>query len=298
MLECTGRHREAITNGDNNELSRLKKDIEQELEKLNEGLDEDFQRVNMAIDEERDAREKDMTALRQEIADQLSVIRHFIEEHARETKTSINTASVKTEVKSESHVGFETLHKTHKDIAELSNLAAAKSDALHARVDELQMIVDRLQGPSFGSIPASAMEARPAQATVLAQAPMHTMEGRVGALEGEVAILRDSVDGFAAEHGVLATHKVTVAVDKLFGQERSLGLRIDERVVTRFTEPEAEACGWKVGDIIIGVGNSLVCSQASVLSQIVASKVELERSGTPISFLVERFGQKQMVQSF
>jgi hypothetical protein len=88
------------------------------------------------------------------------------------------------------------------------------------------------------------------------------------------------------------THRVAIVVGELFGEERSLGLRIENRVVTSFTKPDAERLGWKLGDCIAGVGQSEVSTQDDLLAAIAEGKVKLKTSGTPIRFLVERLGAK------
>lgn len=88
------------------------------------------------------------------------------------------------------------------------------------------------------------------------------------------------------------THKVMIVVAELFGEERSLGLRLENRIVTRFTKLEAEQLGWVLGDHIIGVGAQQVSSQDSLLAAIGEAKEVLKNTGTPIRFLVERLGAR------
>merc|ERR1711879_75710 len=88
------------------------------------------------------------------------------------------------------------------------------------------------------------------------------------------------------------THKVAIVVAELFGEERSLGLRIESRMVTKFTKPEAEKVGWRLNDVIVGVGTKLVASQEEMLAAIAEGKEVLKSSGTPIRFLIERLGKK------
>lgn len=140
-------------------------------------------------------------------------------------------------------------------------------------------------------------------------------KGVVGAVGDGVADAVDMVSDFVGDavhgiadgvHGMLnfvtgqddgkqsgstfATHKLVVVVGELFGQERSLGLRLENRVVTKFTLPEAEKLGFRLGDTILGVGKGLVNSQEDMLAAIGASKEALKSSGAPIHFLVERLG--------
>lgn len=88
------------------------------------------------------------------------------------------------------------------------------------------------------------------------------------------------------------THRVAIVVGELFGEERSLGLRLENRVVTRFTKPEAEKLGWKLGDCIIGVGPQPVATQDAMLAAIAVEKEALKSSGAQIRFLVERPGAR------
>jgi len=88
------------------------------------------------------------------------------------------------------------------------------------------------------------------------------------------------------------THKVAIVVAQLFGEERSLGLRIENRVVTNFTKPEAARLGWQLGDCILGVNLQQTTSQEAMLACIGTAKEELRTRGTPIRFLVERLGAK------
>lgn len=90
----------------------------------------------------------------------------------------------------------------------------------------------------------------------------------------------------------LTTHKVAIVVADLFGEERSLGLRIENRVVTGFTKPEAESLGWKLGDCIAGVGMTHVTTQEDMLAAIGAGKEALKSSGAQLKFLVERMGPR------
>merc|ERR1719188_1740025 len=89
-----------------------------------------------------------------------------------------------------------------------------------------------------------------------------------------------------------STHKVLIEVKDLIGEERSLGLRLENRVLTRFTKPEAEGMGWKLGDCIIGMRAGPVQTQDEMLAAIASEKENLKNSGTPMRFVVERMGPK------
>jgi len=90
----------------------------------------------------------------------------------------------------------------------------------------------------------------------------------------------------------MATHRVAIVVVELFGEERSLGLRLENRVVTKFTKTEAEALGWRLGDCIIGLGTGPVKNQEELLAAISVAKEALKAKGTPMRFIVERLGTK------
>jgi len=139
-------------------------------------------------------------------------------------------------------------------------------------------------------------------------------KGVVGAVGDGVADAVDMVSDFVGDavggiadgvHGILswatgetptgpqggyATHKLAIVVAELFGEERSLGLLLEERIVKKFTKPEAEKLGFRLGDCIVGVGAGLVRSQEDMLAAIGAAKDALKSGGTPIRFLVERLG--------
>lgn len=89
-----------------------------------------------------------------------------------------------------------------------------------------------------------------------------------------------------------ASHKVLIEVKDLIGEERSLGLRLENRVLTRFTKPEAEGMGWKLGDCIIGMRAGPVQTQDEMLAAIASEKENLKNNGTPMRFVVERMGLK------
>jgi len=89
-----------------------------------------------------------------------------------------------------------------------------------------------------------------------------------------------------------STHKVAIVVAELFGEERSLGLRIENRVVTNFTKPEAAKLGWRLGDCILGVNLQQATTQEVMLEAIGQAKETLKTNGAPIRFLVERLGAR------
>eukprot|EP00933_Yihiella_yeosuensis_P061747 TRINITY_DN64586_c0_g1_i1.p1 TRINITY_DN64586_c0_g1~~TRINITY_DN64586_c0_g1_i1.p1 ORF type:complete len:440 (-),score=109.66 TRINITY_DN64586_c0_g1_i1:84-1403(-) len=119
------------------------------------------------------------------------------------------------------------------------------------------------------------------------------------AMHGIAGGVRDALDWVSGEEAPqnYSTHKVAVVVGELFGEERSLGLRLENRVVTRFTKPEAQRLGWKLGDCIMGVNLVQVNTQDEMLAQIAQHKEALKTSGTPIRFLVERLGEKPSIAS-
>merc|ERR1719188_518441 len=89
-----------------------------------------------------------------------------------------------------------------------------------------------------------------------------------------------------------STHKVLIEIKDLIGEERSLGLRLENRVLTKFTKPEAEGMGWKLGDCIVGMRAGPVQTQEEMLAAIASEKENLKTNGTPIRFVVERMGPK------
>mmetsp|Transcript_17609 Transcript_17609/g.31826 ORF Transcript_17609/g.31826 Transcript_17609/m.31826 type:complete len:163 (+) Transcript_17609:66-554(+) len=90
----------------------------------------------------------------------------------------------------------------------------------------------------------------------------------------------------------IATHKTVLSVTELVGDKKSLGLRIEHKVVTDLTEPEVEKFGWRKGDVIMAVNKTLVRQQDDMLAAIAVAKASLQESGTPIKFIVERIGEK------
>ncbi|CAE7938043.1 unnamed protein product [Symbiodinium sp. KB8] len=88
------------------------------------------------------------------------------------------------------------------------------------------------------------------------------------------------------------THLVKIVIAELFGAEKTLGLRIESRVVTAFTKEEAVRLGWRLGDCILAVGRQRVSTQEVLLTGISSCKEALRMNGTPIEFLVERMGAR------
>lgn len=89
-----------------------------------------------------------------------------------------------------------------------------------------------------------------------------------------------------------ATHKVLIQVGELFGAEKSLGLRLENRIVTKLTMQEATILGWKLGDTIVGMASGPVNSQEELLTRIGLAKHELKTNGVPMKFVVERIGRR------
>lgn len=116
----------------------------------------------------------------------------------------------------------------------------------------------------------------------------------VTGIAGGVKNALDWISGDKDRAGIQGpiTHKVAIVVAELIGEEKSLGLRIENRIVTSYTKPEAGNFGWKQGDCIIGVGRELVHTQEAMLASIAEAKKALQTSGTPIRFLVERLDHR------
>ncbi|CAE7263015.1 unnamed protein product [Symbiodinium sp. CCMP2592] len=141
-------------------------------------------------------------------------------------------------------------------------------------------------------------------------------KGVVGAVGDGVADAVDIVSDFVSDtvtgiadgvHGILnfatgteegaavpvqETHLVKIVIAELFGAEKTLGLRIESRVVTAFTKEEAVRLGWRLGDCILAVGRQRVPTQEALLAGISGCKEALRMNGTPIEFLVERMGAR------
>lgn len=81
-------------------------------------------------------------------------------------------------------------------------------------------------------------------------------------------------------------------VKELFGDEHSLGLSIDNRIVTRIKLSQSKELGWLVGDCILGVGDQVAGTQEALLAIIAEAKSVLRREGTPIRFVVQRMGER------
>mmetsp|Transcript_22952 Transcript_22952/g.52610 ORF Transcript_22952/g.52610 Transcript_22952/m.52610 type:complete len:263 (+) Transcript_22952:66-854(+) len=125
------------------------------------------------------------------------------------------------------------------------------------------------------------------------------VEDVVGVVSGGVRDILNLVtdsDAGAGPAGLapqqIATHKSVISVTELVGEKKSLGLRLEHKVVTNFTEPEVEKFGWKKGDVIMAVNKTLVKQQDDMLVAIAEAKAALQGSGTPIKFIVERLGEK------
>jgi len=131
------------------------------------------------------------------------------------------------------------------------------------------------------------------------------VSGLVGdAVQGIAGGVRGALDWVSVEgpnvlrgsttSGIYASHRLAIVVAELFGEERSLGLRLENRIVTRLTKPEASGLGWHLGDCVAGIGDSLVATQEDMLAAIGTAKEALKSSGTPIRFLVERVGDRPL----
>ena len=72
----------------------------------------------------------------------------------------------------------------------------------------------------------------------------------------------------------VATRRVTIVVSELFGKEGSLGIhvRLDNGVVIRFTQAEAETVGWRLGDRIVALDSGPVENQYELLSAMSLGK--------------------------
>mmetsp|Transcript_118031 Transcript_118031/g.252109 ORF Transcript_118031/g.252109 Transcript_118031/m.252109 type:complete len:472 (+) Transcript_118031:51-1466(+) len=181
-------------------------------------------------------------------------------------------------------------------------------DAEGALADTAEDAVDLL-GDGVGAVVGTIDEGIGGTADDLAE------KGVVGTLGDGVADAHDLLSDFVGDavHGIAGsvrgmldwatgdqsdnaqqhqTHRVAIVVAELFGEEKSLGLRLENRVLTGFTKPEAEKLGWKLGDCVVGVGNGLVHSQDEMLAAISASKGALRETGVAIRFLVERLGPR------
>ena len=90
----------------------------------------------------------------------------------------------------------------------------------------------------------------------------------------------------------MATRRVTSVVLELFGKEGSLGIhvRLDNGVVIRFTEAEAETVGWRLGDRIVALDSRPINNQYELLSAISLGKNALRTNGAPMNFTIERLG--------
>ena len=67
-------------------------------------------------------------------------------------------------------------------------------------------------------------------------------------------------------------------------------VRLDNGVVIRFTEAEAETVGWRLGDRIVALESRPINNQYELLSAISLGKKALRTNGAPTKFAVERAG--------
>eukprot|EP00913_Durusdinium_trenchii_P012664 g11892.t1 len=74
------------------------------------------------------------------------------------------------------------------------------------------------------------------------------------------------------------SHLVKIVIAELIGAERTLGLRIENRLITAFTKPEAARFGWRLGDCIQAVGRQRTPTQEVMLEKIAAFKEEIDKS--------------------
>jgi len=187
----------------------------------------------------------------------------------------------------------ETLANTAEDTVDLVG------DGVNAVVDGIDEAIDGIdQGLDGTSIDIEQKGVAGAVGDGVADAVDIVTDFVVDGVQGIAgsvhSVLNWAAGDTADEHPGTAfeTHKVLVVVAELFGDEKSLGLRIENRVVTKFTKTEAEGLGWHLGDCIVGVGAELVATQEELLAAIAANKGALKKHGTPIQFLVERLGAK------
>eukprot|EP00435_Cladocopium_sp_Y103_P004946 s849_g1.t1 len=102
----------------------------------------------------------------------------------------------------------------------------------------------------------------------------------------------DDKDGSSVRGAVQDTHLVKIVIAELIGAERTLGLRIENRVITAFTKPEAARFGWRLGDVIQAVARQRTPTQEVLLEKIGTFKEALRTNGSPMEFLVERLGAR------
>jgi len=115
-----------------------------------------------------------------------------------------------------------------------------------------------------------------------------TAHGIAGGVHEVLAWVSKEAPG--RRHPLYETHTVEVTVAVLLGEEQSLGLKLENRVITKFTKAEAGKFGFHLGDCIIDVNDCVVQSQEELLEIIAAGKEALKTNGTPLRFRVERLG--------
>ncbi|CAL1143398.1 unnamed protein product [Cladocopium goreaui] len=119
-----------------------------------------------------------------------------------------------------------------------------------------------------------------------------TVSGIADGVHGMLNFATGSDDASGAAAGVQETHLVKIVIAELIGAERTLGLRIENRVITAFTKPEAARFGWRLGDVIQAVARQRTPTQEVLLEKIGSFKEALRTNGTPMEFLVERLGAR------
>lgn len=176
-------------------------------------------------------------------------------------------------------------------------LAEAAEDAVDIVGDGVNAVVDGIDTGISGT--ATDIQEKGLAGTVgdgMADAVDMVADFVGDAVHGIAGGVRGALDYLSGEggdgHPGIATHKVAIVVAELFGEERSLGLRLENRVVTKFTKPEAEGLGWRLGDCIVAVGPGVVATQDGMLAAIARAKEALKAEGTPIRFIVERLGDR------
>ena len=86
-------------------------------------------------------------------------------------------------------------------------------------------------------------------------------------------------------------HKVTITVMELFGEEGSLGLRLENCVIIKITDAKAETLGWRLGDCIVGLETGPTKNQEELVAAISLGKQCLGTKGTPMKFVVEQIAR-------
>jgi len=119
-----------------------------------------------------------------------------------------------------------------------------------------------------------------------------TVTGIADGVHGMLNFATGSEETSAPRGAVQETHLVKIVIAELIGTERTLGLRIENRVITAFTKPEATRFGWRLGDVIQAVARQRTPTQDVLLEKIGTFKEALRTNGTPMEFLVERLGAR------